>query len=237
MESNYDFNNNINEFDGSNPITSVNSNLLTKSFFWMFLGLAGSALVAWYTFSSGLWLKLVLNNSFWGLAIAELVVVVVFSLLFRRLSPTLVAGLYFIYSMINGVTLSTIFVAYDMSSIVYAFAATTALFGGLALLGAKTKADLSKLGNICLVGLIVGIIFSVINIFVGNSTLDLVITWAMLILFCGITAYDVNKLKNSQGLEVAQADKLHIYFAMELYLDFINIFLRLLSLISKARND
>lgn len=237
MESNYDFNNNIDSVNDGNAINVVTSDVITKSFFWMFLGLLGSALVAWYTYASELWLKLFLNNTFIWLAIGELVVVIAFSLLFRKLSPSVVAALYFIYSMLNGVTLSTIFVVYDMASITYAFGATAVLFGALALYGAKTNADLTKLGNICLVGLLVGLVFTLVNVFVGNEMLDIILTWAMLIIFCGITAYDINKLKKAQGLQTEGAEKLHIYFAMELYLDFINIFLRLLRLIANSRNN
>ena len=232
MEPNYDYNN-VNDF---NSVNTLDNNVVTKTFFWMFLGLLGTAIVAWYTFSSGLYYNIASNSSFAMLAIFEVVVVLVFSLCFRKLSPTIVAGLYFLYSMINGVVFSTIFVVYNMDSIIYAFAATAALFAGLAFYGYKTKEDLTKLGNICIIALIVGLVFSVVNLFVGSSLLDIIITWVMLAIFCGLTAYDLNKLKTAATTGAMEADKLHIYFAMQLYLDFINIFIRLLRLMGSRRN-
>ncbi len=232
MEPNYDYNN-VNEF---NAINTLDNNVVTKTFFWMFLGLLGTALVAWYTYSSGLWINIAMNSSFAMIAIIELAVVLLFSFCFKKCSPTVVAGLYFLYSMLNGVAFSTIFAVYEMASIMYAFAATSVLFAALALYGYKTNADLTKLGNICMIGLIVGLVFSLINIFVGNTILDIIITWVMLIIFCGITMYDMNKLKAIAMSGAMEADKLHIYFAMQLYLDFINLFIRLLSIMGKRRN-
>lgn len=229
---------NIENFDNGNAVSELDGNVISKTFFWMFLGLLGTALVAWYTYASDLWVKLVISeNAFLILALVELAVVIIFSALFKKCPPVIVAGLYFIYSMVNGVTFSTIFVVYDMTSIIYAFAATAALFGVLGLVGAKTKADLTKFGTICSVGLLVGLVFSIINIFLGNTMVDIILTWALLIVFCGLTIYDINKLKKAHEMGEYESNKLHIYFAMELYLDFINIFIRLLSIMGSRSND
>ena len=153
---------NIENFDNGNVISELDGNIITKTFFWMFLGLLGTALVAWYTYASDLWIKLIVkDNAFMILALVEIGVVILFSAFFRKCSPTIVAGLYFLYSMINGVTFSTIFVVYDMTSIIYAFIATAGLFGTLAFVGAKTKADLTKFGTICQVGLLIGVVLVV----------------------------------------------------------------------------
>ena len=99
----------------------VENKLYGKTFFWMFLGLLGSALIAWYTYSSGLFLDIILGDSFGILLIVELAVVLLFSFLFRKLPPTVVAILYFVYAAVNGVTLSVIFVVFELSSIITLF--------------------------------------------------------------------------------------------------------------------
>lgn len=231
MESNFE------DLNNGNAVSELDGNVISKTFLWMFLGLLGTALVAWYTYSSNLWMKIVINDGFMILALLELAVVVIFSAFFRKCSPTIVAGLYFIYSMLNGVTFSTIFVVYDMTSIIYAFVATSALFGALALVGAKTKADLTKFGTICSIALLVGVVFSIVNIFLGNGLLDIILTWALLAVFCGLTVYDIHKLKAAHQMEAFEPNKLHVYFAMELYLDFINIFLRILRVIAARSRD
>lgn len=213
-----------------------NNKLLTKTFFWMFLGLLGTALVAAYTYYSGLYIKIVVSNSFALLLIAELVVVLLFTFLFKKLPPTMVAILYFVYSFVNGVTFSTIFVIYELQSIVLLFIVSALLFGALAFYGYKTEKDLSNWGGILLGTLIAGLLISIINLFLGNSILDIFLDWVILFVFFGITAYDMNKIKALVQEENLDKSKLHIYAAMELYLDFINIFLRILSIFGKRRD-
>lgn len=124
----------------------------------MFLGLLGTALVAWYTYSSGLFISIILGD-YWGmLLIAEVVVVLLFSFLFRKLPSTAVGILFFLYSMLNGITLSTIFVLFELNSIVWLFIASSVLFGGMALYGYKTKNDLSNWRTLLFSILIVSII-------------------------------------------------------------------------------
>jgi len=213
----------------------IQNKLIPKTFYWMFLGLLGTAIVSWYTYESGLYLKILLSNSFSILLIAEIIVVLLFSFLFRKLPATLVAILYFIYSMINGVSISLIFVIFELSSVIYLFIASALLFGCLALYGYKTENDLSNWRTILFGTLIIGLILSIINLFIGNSILDIILDWVILATFCGITIYDMNKIKQLQYEEDLQQDKLHIYGAMQLYLDFINIFLRILSIFGKRK--
>lgn len=212
------------------------SSLISKTFFWMFLGLLGTAIVAWYTYSSGLFIDIIFKGYFSILLIVELVVVILFSLLFKKLPPTIVGILYFVYAMINGVSLSVIFVVFELNSIVWLFVASAILFGGLALYGYKTSKDLSNWKTLLFGVLIVGLILSLVNLFLGNSTLDIILDWVILFVFFGITAYDMNKIKQLQYEEGLDKSKLHIYGAMELYLDFINIFLRILSIFGKRKN-
>ncbi len=207
-----------------------------KTFLWMFLGLLGTAIVAWYTYSSGLISNLIGESTFAIALIVELVVVLLFTFLFKKLPATIVGILFFVYSMVNGVTLSVIFYTYDLTSIIWAFVATTGLFGGLSLYGYITKKDLSKFGTILFIGLIMGILVSIINLFLKNDIIYIIIDWAILAIFCGITIYDINKIKALAENENMDENKIHIYGAMQLYLDFINLFLRILSIFAKRKD-
>ena len=222
-------------FSNNEPINTQNK-LFGKTFFWMFLGLLGSAIIASYTYYSGLFIDIVLGNYFNLLLILELVVVLVFSLLFRKMSPTVVGILYFVYAMINGVTLSVIFAVFELNSIIFLFVVSALIYGVLGLIGYKTNKDLSSWRTYLSVFLIAGIVLSIINLFMQNSTFELFLDWAILILFFGITIYDINKIKLLEQDPSLVSEKLHIYCAMQLYLDFINIFLRILSIFGKRRN-
>ncbi|MCI8485834.1 MAG: Bax inhibitor-1/YccA family protein [Clostridia bacterium] len=210
--------------------------LMSKTFFWMFIGLLSTAIVAWYTYSSGLFVDIITNGYFNILLILEVVVVLLFSFLFKKLSPMLVAILYFIYSMLNGVSLSTIFIAFELGSIIQLFIVSALLFGGFALIGFITKKDLSSWRTLLFGILISGVILSLINLFIGNSMLDLILDWVILFVFFGVTAYDVNTIKQLKFDSNLNQEKLYIYGAMQLYLDFINIFLRVLSIFGKRRD-
>lgn len=210
--------------------------LLGKSFFWMFLGILGSALIAWYSYSSGLFMQLATQGTFVVILIVELVVVLLFSFLFRKLPPIVVGILYFIYSMVNGVTLSTIFYVYELDSIVYLFGLSALIFAALGFIGYKTSANLTSWRPYITVFFIAGIVMSIINLFLKNSMLDLILDWIILAVFCGVTIYDLNRIKMLESEVEAGDEKLHIYFAMQLYLDFINIFIRILALFGKKRN-
>ena len=214
----------------------VDNKFFTKTFFWMFLGLIGTAIVAAYTYYSELWVNIILSGSLPIVAIAELIAVIVFGLLFRKMSPTVAGIVYFIYAFLNGVTLSTVFALYELNSIVLIFIATAAVFGVLAFIGYKTNKDLTNWRTILYTILIIGIIASLVNLFMNNPMLDLGLTWLILFIFFGITIYDMNKLKMLSQDPELNPEKIYIYGALELYLDFINIFLRLLRLFAKVRD-
>lgn len=139
--------------------------------------------------------------------------------------------------MINGVTLSVVFVVYELSSIVSVFIISALVFGILGFIEYKTNRDLNSWGTYIIVFLIAGIVLSLLNLIVfRSSVLDIAIDWLILILFCGATIYDINKIKVLQESADINQDKIHIYCAMQLYLDFINIFLRILSLFGKSKD-
>lgn len=138
--------------------------------------------------------------------------------------------------MINGVTLSVIFAVFELSSIITLFIASAVIYAVLALIGYKTKANLTSWSPYITVFLIAGIVLSIINLFLKNSLLDIGLDWFILVLFMGITIYDINKMKLLSEDPNLNNEKIHIYCAMQLYLDFINIFLRILSIFGKRRN-
>ena len=205
----------MDSFDDSNAVHTLDTNsVLANTFFRMFLGILASALTAIYAYYSGIYVTMIQNDYYGFLAIAEVVVVIVFSLMFRKLSPTAVTVLYFAYAFLNGFTLSVIFAAYELTSIGYAFGATAAFFGILSYIGYKTHKDLSSFGTILTVSLIVGLIVSIVNLFVGNSLLDTVLCWLMLLIFFGLTIYDMNKIKEMQNMGFCDDEKLYVYGAM-----------------------
>ena len=216
---------------------TIQNKLFGKTFFFMFFLFLASGIIAYYTYASGFYLN-ILFNGYWGiLLIVELVAVLLFSLLFRKLPAVVVSILYFVYAIINGVTLASIFAIYQMSSIIYLFAISAIAFAVLGFIGYKTKKDLSSWGIYITVFLIAGIIISLVNLFIiKSSMLDLVIDWLVLALFCGVTIYDINKIKLLQSVPEINQEKIYIYCAMQLYLDFINIFLRILSIFGKRRD-
>lgn len=227
----------MNSFDDSNAIRTMDTNsVLTNTFFRMFLGLLASAITALYAYYSGMYVQMIANGTFYGLAIAEIVVVILFSLSFTKASPTAVTIMFFGYAFLNGFTLSVIFAAYELTSIGYAFIATSALFGILSFIGYTTDKDLSNWSTMLTTTLIVGLVLTVINLFIGSTMLDIVLDWAMLFLFFGLTVYDTNKIRAMHDAGFCDEEKLYVYGAMELYLDFINIFLRILSLFGRRKD-
>lgn len=190
-----------------NEITTHNK-LFGKTFFWMFLGLLGSAIVAYYTYSSGLLFDIILKGYWEILLIVELVAVLLFSLLFRKLPATVVGILYFVYAMLNGVTLATVFAIFELSSIIYLFVISAVIFAALSFIGYKTNKDLSSWSPYITVFLIAGLVLSVVNLFIlKSSMLDLIIDWFVLALFCGITIYDINKIKMLQTVPDINQEK------------------------------
>ncbi|MDD3304105.1 MAG: Bax inhibitor-1/YccA family protein [Clostridia bacterium] len=221
--------------NSENNVIQKEPNFIAKTFFWMFLGLLATGIVSVYTYSSGLLQNAVFGEMFAVVSIVEIVVVLLFSFLFRKLPPAVVGILYFIYAILNGFGLSVIFATFELESIYMLFFAAAATFGIFAFIGYKTKIDLTKIGHILLGVLFVGIILSVVNLFMGSSMMTIALSWLILIIFFGITAYDMQRIKKWSQTPELHAEKLHIYAAMEIYLDFINIFIKLLAIFGKRK--
>ncbi|MCR4994893.1 MAG: Bax inhibitor-1/YccA family protein [Bacteroidales bacterium] len=234
--------------DGSVPHsaqsgTSVFSGVMTRVYTWMAAALMLTAATAWFTASSPAMLQLIYGNQamIWVLMIAELGLVMGISWGIQRLSPTHATLLFLLYSVVNGLTLSSIFFAYSIGTIYQAFAAAALTFGAMSIMGYTIKKDLSGLGGIMLMALIGLIIASVVNIFWSNTVLDSIITYVGVFLFVGLTAYDTQRIKAmctaaEQYGDAAAPRRVAILGALSLYLDFINLFLYLLRLFGRSRD-
>ena len=214
---------------------------LAKVFNWMAIGLGLTGIVAWFTASSGLAMQLVASPLFMILIIAELGMVFFLSARISKIQATTATGLFLGYALLNGLTLSMVFLAYTSSSIASTFFITAGMFGAMAIYGLVTKRDLSGLGSFLFMGLVGIIIASIVNIFLKSSSLYWVISLLGVFIFVGLTAYDVQKIKKigedgimEQGEEMVK--KGAVMGALALYLDFINLFLMLLRFFGGSRN-
>ena len=147
------------------------------------------------------------------------------------MSPLTAKICFLIYSFVTGFTFSVIFIAYDMQNIIFTFLIAAVVFALFALIGMTTKKDLTKLGTYLFMILLAVIICLIVNIFMQNSTFDLIISIVMVLIFFGFTAYDMQTTLKMQGM--MEEDNLAIYGALNLYLDFINIFLNLLDIFNR----
>lgn len=209
------------------------STVMRKTFGWMAMCLLITALTAMGFVNSGLFYHMFTSGSIlWILIIAELALVFVLSSFIDRMSVAVATLMLIVYSVLNGVTLSFIFVLYSLGSIAKTFFITTGMFGVMALVGATTKRDLSKLGSILLMALLGLIIASTVNLFLRSSGLEWVVSFIGVILFTALTAYDVQRVKQlaaeSDLYDDTQVGRLAVISALSLYLDFINLFLYLL---------
>lgn len=209
---------------------------------WMFVGLALTGVVAYYVSSSEDMVRLIFGNTFlfFGLIIVQLGLVFSLSGMVHRMSGATATALFVIYSALNGLTLSFIFLVYARASIASTFFVCAAVFLACSIYGWSTKRDLTSLGGFLMMGLIGIILASVVNIFIASSTVSALVTYIGVFVFVGLTAYDTQKLKNMAltqpaGLEGAVIRKGAILGALALYLDFINLFLLLLRIFGQSR--
>ena len=215
--------------------------LFRNVYVWMTMALAITGLVAMYMAKSLTLLQMILGSSFgmWGLLIAEIGLVWYLSARIRQISFTTATVLFIIYSILNGATLSVIFLAYTASSIASTFFITAGTFAATGIYGYVTKKDLSSLGSLCIMGVIGLIIATVVNIFLASDALTMVISYIGVALFVGLTAYDTQKIKRlllSNDMEVnEETQKIALLVSLTLYLDFINLFLYLLRILGDRK--
>lgn len=208
---------------------------LSDVFFKVFIGLLITAAVAFGVYRLGLYEN---STLIYGSLIVEFICVLVFTFTFRKLPKSIVYLLYLFYCALTGVAFSIYPLIYDGGSIILAITITTALFLSLAVYGHFTKRDLSKISTYLFFGLIGIIVSSIINLFLGNPMMDLIISCATIIIFMGYTAFDTQKLMTYYEWEKDGYDENYsIYGAFQLYLDYINLFIEILKIIGSSKDD
>lgn len=236
-------------YNNSNYVTSYGSQhsiatsfpiLMRKVFTWMSLALAVTGLTAFgVSQSQELMITIVSSRVLlWGLLLGEVGLVVWLSAGINKMSLQTATILFILYSVLNGVTMSVIFLAYTMSSIASVFFITAGTFGAMALLGYVTKTELTSIEKLLFMALIGLIIATVVNLFLNSTGLQMICSYVGVLIFTGLTAYDTQKIKNM----LANADdydetaqKYAVLGALTLYLDFVNLFLHLLRIFGRRK--
>lgn len=216
----------------------MNNKLLTKVFGWMVLGLL-------VTFGTGFLVshnENILINVLSGpgpivILIMEIALVLFLSFRISKMSPNVARASFILYSFVNGLFFSTYFVEFQVASLIFIFLVTAIVFAIFAAMGALTNINLEKLSTYLFMGLIGIIICGIINIFIGSSTFDFVLAVIGIILFIGYTAYDVKVIMNTEKFALIPEENLAIYGALQLYLDFINLFIRLIQIFGRSRDN
>lgn len=221
-------------------VTQARDTFLYRVYGYMAAGLAISAITAVAAASSPAFMTALFTSKMlmFGLMLAQLAVVVVLTAMLNSLSFGSALFAYGLYALLTGLTLSSIFVVYELPSIGMTFAVTAGMFGVMALYGYITQSDLSGMRNLLMMGLVGIILASLINMFWRNESFDLMITCVGVVVFTLLTAYDVQRIKwmRSAIIDEEMAGKAAIIGALMLYLDFVNLFLMLLRLLGRRRD-
>ena len=215
--------------------------LMRKVYVWMSMALAITGITAYYVAHNETLLTAILANQFffWGLLIAEFGLVIGLSAAINKLTLTTATLMFVLYSLVNGATMSFIFLAYTESSVTNVFLITAGTFAAMAVLGYFTKTDLTSMGKILMMALIGVIIATIVNFFTKSAGLSIILNYIGVLVFVGLTAYDSQKIK--QMLQMAPdvsetSQKVALLGALSLYLDFINLFLYLLRIFGSRRD-
>ncbi len=212
----------------------MNNKIFSKVFLWMFIGLLVTFLTGIYTSTNVDALEVIFTKSgYWILLIIEIGLAIFLAARIHKMSPATAKLCYLLYTFFTGLTFSSIFIAYEIESIMLVFLVSAVLFLIFALIGKVTKIDLTKVGTILLMALLGVILCTIINIFLQNSTFDMILSGISVLIFLGFIAYDIQKIKRLDG--ILREENLAIIGAFELYLDFINIFLDLLNLFGNSK--
>ena len=228
----------------SSAETQIRVNEFIRSVYnWMAIGLGLTGVVALCVSNSEYLTRLIFQNQllFFALIIGELVLVFSIAARVHRMQASTATGLFVLYAVLNGATLSFVFLVYTKTSIASVFFICAVTFMACSIYGMTTKRDLTSLGGFMMMGLIGIIIASVVNIFVRSSQMSMIISYIGVLVFVGLTAYDTQKLKTMalsvpEGLEEGMVRKNAILGALALYLDFINLFLMLLRIFGSSRD-
>lgn len=221
-------------------IPTVEADFMQKVYLWMTFALTLTGFVAYRTTQSEFLLELIFSSSFGfiGLILAELALVFWISSGIQRMSSNMAIGLFLLYSVLNGMTLSVLLIAYTGASVASTFFITAGMFGAMSVYGYTTKQDLSSWGNLLFMALIGLILASVVNIYLQSSGLYWLINYIGVLVFVGLTAYDTQKIKQIAAQVIVESEegrKVAILGALTLYLDFINMFIFMLKILGNRR--
>jgi hypothetical protein len=235
------FPNNYNDQTINVDSSAVSRSFVANVFSYMTLALVITGIAAYWFAASGNILALLQGSSIlmWGVMLAPIGMVLIMSFAFNRLSFSALMGLFLAYSLVNGISLSVIFLIYSSAAISKVFFITAGLFATMAVVGYTTKTDLTKLGSILMMAVLGIVIASVVNYFMESAAFDYLISCVGVLVFTGLVAYDTQKVKRiGAGVEygTATAGKLALMGALSLYLDFINLFLFLLRVFGGRRD-
>jgi FtsH-binding integral membrane protein len=236
--------NNLNNFSDQSinlDSSAVSRSFVANVFSYMTLALVITGAAAYWFAASGNILALLQGSKLlmWGVMLAPIGMVLIMSFAFNRLSFAALMGLFIAYSLVNGISLSVIFLVYTSAAITKVFFITAALFATMAVVGYTTKTDLTKMGSILMMAVIGMLIASLVNYFMKSEAFDYLISCVGVLVFTGLVAYDTQKVKRiGAGVEygTAAAGKLALMGALSLYLDFINLFLFLLRVFGGRRD-
>ena len=218
---------------------------LVKVFGWLFIGLLISAGFSYatanywveYLTTANYWVEYLTTGAIFASCFIEIILVIILSARVTKISYITAGVSFIVYSAINGFSLAGVFLVYNLGSIVTAFMLSATFFGLMALYGITTKKDLSGLGTIFFISLVAILVVSILNIFIGSSGFDLLISYLGVAVFAALTAFDVQKIKTMYEIGGANvSNNIAIYGALSLYLDFINIFIKVLRILGK-KND
>ena len=230
----------FNSIESTRYSDSVVATLMRNVYIWMTLALVITGLTAMVTAKSEALMTFIFTNN-WALIalmILQLGLVFYFSARLNRMSFSTATAVFILYSAITGLTFSSIFVVFSMSSIATTFFITAGMFAAMALVGSFTKKDLSGIGKFALMALIGLIIAGIVNMFLRNAMMDFIVSGIGVLVFAGLTAYDSQKIRQMLQMQSEineSTQKLALFGSLSLYLDFINIFLYLLRFFGSSR--
>jgi FtsH-binding integral membrane protein len=220
--------------------SAASRKFLLNTYNWMAMGLAVTGLIAYAVAGSETILKIIFQNIFlfYFIVILQLITVIALSAAIKKIPAILAIAGFFFYSVLTGLTFSILFLVYTSSSIFYTFFICAAMFASVSVFGYITKTDLSRFGSFLFMALIGLIIASVVNIFLHSTMIYWITTYAGVIIFVGLTAYDTQKIKEmsrTADYETEEGKKYSVIAALNLYLDFINLFLFLLRILGQRK--
>ncbi|MCK6578620.1 MAG: Bax inhibitor-1/YccA family protein [Anaerolineae bacterium] len=227
-----------------NPVVSYEQvrPLMQWTYVWMVLGLVVTTVVAYLTVNTDMLLQLRASTGIvFGAIIVEFILVIALSWAMPRLSAGVAAIMFIVYAALNGFTLSVLLLVYAEAAVTTAFLATAGLFGALSVFAFTTQIDLTRWQNYLFVGLVGLLIAMVVNMFVGSGALEWLISIIGVLIFTALIAFDTQKLKRLAASPEFQENgsavaKMSIFMALELYLDFVNLFIFLLRLFGSSRD-